>query len=184
MGLGDVYKRQLLDLAEFLNDRFDSRLGDANLDGVVDASDFATINANMFQPVNCGNNWSSGDFNGDGVVDGSDFNIWNDNKFQPAAAANADRVARAPQAALAANARAVEIARETMASGFVHSTVATNSVSDGSLVVEQVVDAAASTKRLRTRNDMGLQSRRTGANSPTDISTQVDDLFSDLGSCL
>jgi hypothetical protein len=54
------------------------RLGDANLDGVVDGSDFGRWNANKFTAVAA---WSRGDFNADGVVDGSDFGIWNANKF-------------------------------------------------------------------------------------------------------
>lgn len=54
------------------------RRGDANLDGVVDGSDFNLWNANKFTTAAA---WSRGDFNADGVVDGSDFNIWNGNKF-------------------------------------------------------------------------------------------------------
>ncbi len=53
--------------------------GDANLDGVVDTSDFNVWNANKFTTGSVG--WSNADFNGDGVVDTSDFNIWNSNKF-------------------------------------------------------------------------------------------------------
>ncbi|MEM7316082.1 MAG: hypothetical protein AAF497_23355, partial [Planctomycetota bacterium] len=53
-------------------------LGDSNLDGVVDISDFNIWNANKFNSVA---EWSSADFNADGVVDISDFNIWNANKF-------------------------------------------------------------------------------------------------------
>ena len=52
--------------------------GDANLDGVVDGSDFNIWNANKFTRSD---RWDDGDFNGDGSVDGSDFNIWNANKF-------------------------------------------------------------------------------------------------------
>ena len=55
--------------------------GDANLDGVVDASDFNVWNGSKFT---AGQGWCGGDFNGDGVTDGSDFNIWNSNKFQSA----------------------------------------------------------------------------------------------------
>ena len=58
------------------------RIGDANLDGVVDASDFNAWNGNKFQTVAA---WCSGDFNADGSVDASDFNLWNGNKFQAAA---------------------------------------------------------------------------------------------------
>ena len=53
-------------------------LGDANLDGVVDGSDFSVWNGNKFTTVAA---WSRGDFNGDGVVDGSDFSVWNSHKF-------------------------------------------------------------------------------------------------------
>lgn len=56
-------------------------LGDANLDGVVDGSDFGIWNANKFRPVPA---WCSGDFNADGVVDGSDFGLWNSQKFTSA----------------------------------------------------------------------------------------------------
>ena len=52
--------------------------GDANLDGVVDASDFNVWNGSKFTSTS---NWTSGDFNSDGVVDASDFNVWNGNKF-------------------------------------------------------------------------------------------------------
>ncbi len=55
--------------------------GDANLDGVVDASDFNVWNGSKFT---AGQGWCGGDFSGDGVTDGSDFNIWNSNKFQSA----------------------------------------------------------------------------------------------------
>lgn len=53
--------------------------GDANLDAVVDGSDFGIWNSNKFTTTPA---WCSGDFNADGVVDGSDFGIWNSNKFQ------------------------------------------------------------------------------------------------------
>ena len=58
-------------------------LGDANLDGVVDVSDFNRWNENKFTAVAA---WSSGDFNADGLVDVSDFNLWNSNKFLASAA--------------------------------------------------------------------------------------------------
>ena len=52
-------------------------MGDANLDGRVDVSDFNLWNNNKFQT----GTWSSGDFTCDGVVDVSDFNVWNNNNF-------------------------------------------------------------------------------------------------------
>ncbi len=57
-------------------------LGDANLDGVVDTSDFNLWNGSKFTSTAA---WCAGDFNADGVVDTSDFNIWNGNKFQSSA---------------------------------------------------------------------------------------------------
>lgn len=51
--------------------------GDANLDGVVDESDFNLWNANIFTTSLL---WDAGDFSGDGNVDVSDFNLWNANK--------------------------------------------------------------------------------------------------------
>ncbi len=63
--------------------------GDANLDGVVDTSDFNLWNSNKFsqQPA-----WSRGDFNADGVIDASDFNTWNANKFTVADSSGANVV--------------------------------------------------------------------------------------------
>lgn len=53
-------------------------LGDANLNGLVDGSDFNLWNANKFSSVA---RWCAGDFTANGVVDGSDFNVWNSTKF-------------------------------------------------------------------------------------------------------
>lgn len=53
--------------------------GDANLDLVVDGSDFNQWNANKFTSVG---GWENGDFSCDGSTDGSDFNVWNNFKFQ------------------------------------------------------------------------------------------------------
>lgn len=55
--------------------------GDANLDGVVDGSDFVIWNSHKFTAAAA---WCSGDFSADGVVDGLDFVIWNSNKFRSA----------------------------------------------------------------------------------------------------
>ncbi|MCA9185546.1 MAG: DUF6174 domain-containing protein [Pirellulaceae bacterium] len=48
--------------------------GDANLDRVVDDTDFEIWNGNKFS---AGTNWRHGDFTGDGVTDVLDFNVWN-----------------------------------------------------------------------------------------------------------
>ena len=58
------------------------QVGDADLDGVVDGSDFNVWNSHKFtqEPA-----WCLGDFNADGNIDGSDFNLWNGNKFTSSA---------------------------------------------------------------------------------------------------
>ena len=53
-------------------------LGDANLDGFVDGSDFNIWNNNKFTTNTA---WTAGDFSLDGSIDSSDFNAWNNNKF-------------------------------------------------------------------------------------------------------
>jgi hypothetical protein len=47
-----------------------TRLGDTNLDGVVNGSDFANVAASFGK---VGKEWDQGDFDGNGVVNGSDF---------------------------------------------------------------------------------------------------------------
>ena len=94
------------DVTVFLQTVVGARFGDANLDGVVDASDFNIWNDNKFQ--SCNKSWSDGDFNGDAAVDAADFNIWSINKFTtapPAAAA----VGSTPRAAAAAGHHAVAV---------------------------------------------------------------------------
>ena len=53
-------------------------LGDADLNGAVDVSDFNIWNGSKFTNVDA---WCQADFNADGVADVGDFNIWNGNKF-------------------------------------------------------------------------------------------------------
>jgi hypothetical protein len=53
--------------------------GDANLDGVVDVSDWNIWNDHKFT---FDQDWCSGDFTGDSVVDASDWNVWNDWRFR------------------------------------------------------------------------------------------------------
>jgi carboxypeptidase A1 len=59
------------------------RMGDANLDGQVDVSDFNLWNASKFGQ----GSWCNGDFNTDGQVDVSDYNLWNARKFTASDAA-------------------------------------------------------------------------------------------------
>lgn len=52
--------------------------GDANLDGLVDGTDFVNWNAGKFSSSI---RWDEGDLDGTGEVDGLDFVFWNENKF-------------------------------------------------------------------------------------------------------
>ena len=60
--------------------------GDANLDGVVDGSDFGIWNANKFTSTLL---WDTGNFDGNAVTDGSDCGLWNANKFTSSDGASA-----------------------------------------------------------------------------------------------
>ena len=70
--------RWLSDAAQWNGLASSYQLGDANLDGVVDGTDFGLWNAHKFTS---NLQWDQGDFNGDGATDGSDFNLWNAHKF-------------------------------------------------------------------------------------------------------
>ncbi len=67
------------DLDQLVLMELDTLYGDANLDRVVDTSDFNLWNQNKFSSAA---GWAGGDFNCDGFTDASDFNIWNANKFR------------------------------------------------------------------------------------------------------
>ena len=82
------------DLIAYLGETFATKLGDINLDGVIDTLDHAIWYENRFS--SCGN-WDLGDLNGDGLIDGSDFNIWHENRFRSAVPRIASQ--RKPQAA-------------------------------------------------------------------------------------
>ena len=71
--------------------------GDANLDGIVDASDLNVVGLNWLQDVT---GWCSGDFTADGVVNASDLNKVGLNWLQDVldVAAPVQRVPRAPLA--------------------------------------------------------------------------------------
>jgi hypothetical protein len=60
------------------------KLGDANLDGVVDGVDFNHWNSHKFTTSLA---WDQGNFNGDVNIDGGDFHLWNANKFTSSASA-------------------------------------------------------------------------------------------------
>ena len=80
----DVNGDRLIDSADFrdwVTGAKGTILGDANLDFVVDVTDFNIWNTNKFTS---GAGYCGGDFTGDGNVDVSDFNVWNANKFTSA----------------------------------------------------------------------------------------------------
>ena len=77
--------------------------GDANLDGVVNAADYALIDAGSIMGLT---GWQNGDFNYDGVVDGSDYSLM-DNAFNQQSTALAANVPAGPTAAPAALVAAV-----------------------------------------------------------------------------
>ena len=93
------------DVLQLVGTVLETQLGDANLDGVVDGSDFNRWNDNKF--ATCYTTWGAGDFNGDGAADGSDFNIWSLRRFTAAAAAAVPHADRAPRAPLPKRAFAV-----------------------------------------------------------------------------
>ena len=73
------------DVEFYLYDVYGTQPGDANLDYLVDISDFNIWNSNKF----AGNNdFTTADFNLDGVTDISDFNLWNSRKFTLGAGPN------------------------------------------------------------------------------------------------
>ena len=61
------------------------KVGDANLDGVVDGVDFIVWNESKFTQMLL---WNRGNFNGDAVNDGLDFILWNANRFTSSDAVN------------------------------------------------------------------------------------------------
>jgi hypothetical protein len=72
------------DMDELIFNILETSYGDANLDGIVDGTDFNIWSGNKFQ-TQVG--WAGGNFNGDLTVDGSDFNVWLENRFTPVAGA-------------------------------------------------------------------------------------------------
>jgi hypothetical protein len=57
------------DVGTLVRDVFGTRFGDANLDGLVDLTDFGLLRSNAGRPAG----WALGDFDGDGVADIDDF---------------------------------------------------------------------------------------------------------------
>ena len=68
--------------------------GDANLDGVVDASDYSRIDSGF---VTGASGWSNGDFNYDGIINGSDYTLI-DNAFNTQGVALSAQVYASPTA--------------------------------------------------------------------------------------
>jgi hypothetical protein len=80
-------------------------LGDANLDGTVNAADFALINAGFTGHLT---GWYNGDFNYDGTVDGSDYTLIDDAFNNQGGAPNSTAEIATPTTQLAASAAVPE----------------------------------------------------------------------------
>lgn len=75
--LNDDGSVDLTDRTYWVEEIYQTHLGDANLDGSVDELDLENWQSNLFF-FNTG--WTDGDFDGDGNTDIADFNLWNDNR--------------------------------------------------------------------------------------------------------
>ena len=63
------------DITEIVNVILCTRIGDVNLDGVVDNADIAIVDANNDGSITSGGSWAQGDTDGDGDVDSDDENF-------------------------------------------------------------------------------------------------------------
>jgi hypothetical protein len=70
--LNDSGGVDVTDLAYWVQELRGTSLGDANLDGVVNATDLNALALNWQQPSAL---WTGGDFTGDGFVDSADLNV-------------------------------------------------------------------------------------------------------------
>ena len=92
-------------------------VGDANLDGAVDASDYSRIDNGYLNHLT---GWYNGDFNYDGVVNGSDYTLI-DNAFNTqgsTAAASIESPAAAPTGQVATGTKSIPSAIRSAASSF------------------------------------------------------------------
>ncbi len=137
---------------------------DANLDGIVDGSDFIAWNANKFTPDG---RWSHGDFNVDGFVDGSDFIVWNAGKFTQSTSVVATRRLYEPDGSAA-----------TQAVERVFGRLAASSQDFGTRNPLQL--ASGPTSRLINRHpSYGMFARHTveREHHPEDACSRIDQLF-------
>ncbi len=184
----------LSDLQRFLNDGLGRRLGDANLDGNVDATDYGAWQSHHFQSVGC-RPWFEGDFNGDGFVDGSDFNIWNANKFKGVGVQETgegvpnvgSHKVRPPRPALAsdvANRIAADLSPiDRSEEGFLHVTTFGPPNASWSVVAIGGDDDVSDPTDRRRRPAASNAARRSSHASQARL-VSIDDLFTDLNSWL
>jgi hypothetical protein len=137
-------------------------LGDANLDGNVNGSDFTIMAKNFNQAVP--NGWDKGDFNYDGAVNGTDFTLLAKNFNQAAqigavvpavkiAAAPAATVTAAPAATIVPAAAVTAAATATTPAVTATSTASTPTVTTPSPAAASTATASTSTLATATSND-------------------------------
>jgi hypothetical protein len=136
-------------------------LGDANLDGKIDAMDLNQVGINWRRMDGAG--WEAGDFTGDGTVDAMDLNLIGINwrRGEAAAAPANQRVPRAPLAAgqavpVAIVDEAIERVSRDLSSkpdGTTSAQINGRSVDDGSVLSRSRYDAAKSRRGSLPRDD-------------------------------
>jgi hypothetical protein len=142
----DVDANGVVDAADahfLVTEVLETVFGDANLDGVVDVSDFNRWNAAKFQ--SCATSWSHGNFNGDLAVDATDFNLWM-SPFRPQAAATSAAASgrNVPRAALGQAAEPAPLVMIHQSLGMVEQTISSTTLNQHEVgITPHVQDAAA-----------------------------------------
>ncbi|MCA9262763.1 MAG: lamin tail domain-containing protein [Planctomycetales bacterium] len=159
-----------------------TQIGDFNLDGAVDGTDFNVWFTHKF--TDCGVSWASGDASGDGVVDGSDFNLWLTHRFTSAGIGSANTSVGTPRAPLAQS-QGAALAIDTILS----SQELSSASSRGGLHTRHVerVNTRASLERIqvRTRRNEDTDARRrlrVDSGSTTEVHERLtDEVLGDWG---
>jgi hypothetical protein len=119
-------------------------LGDANLDGLVNGSDFNILAANFNQSIT---GWDQGDFNYDGLVNAADFNDLAANFNQGASGAS---VASSAAVLDASSAPAVAATASTVTTSTIESTANTTATPAAAATAPKVTTSTTSAARNMT----------------------------------